>query len=131
MPTVPERPIQGHLKRAPPPATGPVAELTCQNLVAQCEATPRTPDVATGRGRGTRRRPTMPPNRGSSSGRSKMPTVLILHEVEDVDHWLKSPKREEVFGPAGYTLRTFVDPNDPHTVGLIFEGPGLEKLQEM
>jgi hypothetical protein len=60
-----------------------------------------------------------------------MPTVLILHEVEDVDHWLKSPKREEVFGPAGYTLRTFVDPNDPHTVGLIFEGPGLEKLQEM
>jgi hypothetical protein len=28
-------------------------------------------------------------------------------------------------------LRTFVDPNDPHTVGLIFEGPGLEKLQEM
>ena len=39
--------------------------------------------------------------------------------------------REEVFGPAGYTLRTFVDPNDPHTVGLIFEGPGLEKLQEM
>jgi hypothetical protein len=60
-----------------------------------------------------------------------MPTMLILHEVEDVDHWLKSPKREEVFGPAGYTLRTFVDPNDPHTVGLIAEGPGLEKLQEL
>jgi hypothetical protein len=60
-----------------------------------------------------------------------MPTVLIIHEVEDADHWLKSPKREEVFGPAGYTLRKFVDPNDPHTVGLIVEGPGLEKLQEM
>ena len=56
---------------------------------------------------------------------------LSSTKVEDVDHWLKSPKREEVFGPAGYTLRTFVDPNDPHTVGLIFEGPGLEKLQEM
>jgi hypothetical protein len=60
-----------------------------------------------------------------------MPTVLVIHEVEDVDHWLKSPKREEVFGPAGYTVRTFVDPNDPHTVGLIFECPGLEKLQEL
>jgi hypothetical protein len=60
-----------------------------------------------------------------------MSTVLIVHEVEDADHWLKSPKREEVFGPAGYTVRTFVDPNDPHTVGLIVEGPGLEKLQEM
>ena len=66
----------------------------------------------------------------------------FVWEVEDADRadpprgrgrrpLAEVPKREEVFGPAGYTLRTFVDPNDPHTVGLIFEGPGLEKLQEM
>ena len=28
-----------------------------------------------------------------------MATMLILHDVDDVDHWLNSPKREELFGP--------------------------------
>ncbi len=61
-----------------------------------------------------------------------MPTTLVVHEVEDVDHWLKSPKRQEVFGPRGFTVRTFVDPTDAHRVGLILEGPtGLEELQRM
>jgi hypothetical protein len=59
-----------------------------------------------------------------------MPTMLVVHEVEDVDHWLKSPKREEVFGPLGYTARTFVDPTDAHRVGLIVEGPGLDVFEE-
>jgi hypothetical protein len=27
-----------------------------------------------------------------------MATHLIFHEVDDVEHWLGSPKREEVFG---------------------------------
>ena len=39
-----------------------------------------------------------------------MPTLLIFHEVDDVDHWLASPRREEFFGPLGITARTFVDP---------------------
>ena len=30
-----------------------------------------------------------------------MATYVITHEVDDVDHWLSSPKREEVFGPWG------------------------------
>jgi hypothetical protein len=59
-----------------------------------------------------------------------MPTMLVIHEVEDIDHWLKSPKREEVFGPIGYTVRTFVDPTDAHRVGLIVEGPALDVFQE-
>jgi hypothetical protein len=59
-----------------------------------------------------------------------MPTMLVVHEVEDVDRWLKSPKREEVFGPLGYTVRTFVDPTDVHRVGLIVEGPGLDVFEE-
>jgi hypothetical protein len=28
-----------------------------------------------------------------------MTTVMIFHEVDDVDHWLRSPKRQEFFGP--------------------------------
>ena len=40
-----------------------------------------------------------------------MTTVMIFHEVDDVDHWLRSPKREEFFGPLGMTVRTFVDPD--------------------
>jgi hypothetical protein len=61
-----------------------------------------------------------------------MPTVLIVHEVDDVDRWLQSPRRDEVFGPLGFTVRTFVDPTDAHRVGLIVEGDaGLDAMQEM
>jgi hypothetical protein len=38
-----------------------------------------------------------------------MATYLAFHEVDDVDHWLNSPRREEVFGPLGITARTFQD----------------------
>jgi hypothetical protein len=39
-----------------------------------------------------------------------MPTVIAYHKVKDTEHWLASPKREEVFRPLGVTnIRTFVD----------------------
>jgi hypothetical protein len=59
-----------------------------------------------------------------------MATFLVLHEVDDVEHWLRSPRREEVFGPLGFTARTFVDPADARRVGLIVDGPDLGTLQE-
>ncbi len=34
-----------------------------------------------------------------------MPTLLVFHEVDDVEEWLKSPRREEIFRPAGVTAR--------------------------
>ena len=40
-----------------------------------------------------------------------MATYVITHEVDDVEHWLSSPKREEVFGPIGITVRPFHDPD--------------------
>ena len=55
-----------------------------------------------------------------------MPTLLIFHEVDDVDHWLASPRREEFFGPLGITARTFVDPAKSNRVGLIVETPSME-----
>jgi hypothetical protein len=58
-----------------------------------------------------------------------MPTLLVFHEVDDVDHWLASPKREEFFGPLGMTSRTFRDPDGSNRVGLVVEVPSLEALQ--
>jgi len=60
-----------------------------------------------------------------------MPTLVIFHEVDDVDHWLSSPKREEVFAPMGITVRTFVDPDGTNRVGLIAEIPDLDAFQKM
>jgi len=51
-----------------------------------------------------------------------MPTAIAHHNVTDKDHWLASPKREEVFGPLGVTnIRTFVDPQDPTRVALLMD----------
>ena len=55
-----------------------------------------------------------------------MRTILIFHEVDDVDHWLDSPRRREIFGPLGITARTFVDPDQPNRVGLLVEVPSME-----
>jgi hypothetical protein len=59
-----------------------------------------------------------------------MPTMLVFHEVDDVDHWLASPKREEFFGPLGMTARAFRDPNGSNRVGLIVEVPDVSAWQE-
>jgi len=59
-----------------------------------------------------------------------MRTLMIVHEVDDVDHWLASPKRREVFGPLGITTRTFVDPVQPNRVGLIIETPSMDIFDE-
>lgn len=60
-----------------------------------------------------------------------MPTIVISHEVDDVEHWLSSPKREEIFGPVGITVRTFIDPAKTNRVGLIVEVPDMDTFQRM
>ena len=51
-----------------------------------------------------------------------MPTVIAHHDVTDKDHWLASPKREEIFGPLGVTnIRTFVDPQNPTRVAVLMD----------
>jgi hypothetical protein len=60
-----------------------------------------------------------------------MTTLMIFHEVDDVEHWLSSPKREEIFGPVGITVRTFADPAKTNRVGLIVEVPDMETFQRM
>jgi len=58
-----------------------------------------------------------------------MPTVIAHHEVKDTQHWLTSPKREEVFGPLGVTsIRTFVDQENPKRVALLMEVDDIDTL---
>ena len=59
-----------------------------------------------------------------------MATYVITHEVDDVDHWASSPKREEAFGTIGATVRVFRDPEGSNKVALIAEIPDMDKFQE-
>ncbi len=58
-----------------------------------------------------------------------MPTIIVHHDIDDTEHWLASPKREEFFGPLGVTnLRTFTDPENPTHVALMAAVPDLDAL---
>jgi hypothetical protein len=58
-----------------------------------------------------------------------MPTVFAHHDVKDTEHWLASPKREEVFGPLGVTnIRTFVDPEKPTRVGVLMDVADMDAV---
>ena len=58
-----------------------------------------------------------------------MPTVIGHHDVKDKDHWLASPKREEIFGPLGVTnIRTFVDPQNPTHVAVLMDVADLDAV---
>ena len=60
-----------------------------------------------------------------------MATYLAFHEVDDVEHWLNSGKREEAFGPYGITARTFRDPNGSNRVGMIVEIPDFAVFEQL
>ncbi len=59
-----------------------------------------------------------------------MMTVIAVHEVNDVDHWLASPKRDEFFAAHGMTVKTFVDPAGGNRVGVMIQNvPSLDALE--
>lgn len=55
-----------------------------------------------------------------------MPTLVVTHEVDDIDHWLASPKREEYFAPLGMSARPFREVSGSNRVALIVEVPSME-----
>ncbi|MET9313065.1 hypothetical protein ABZX12_14645 [Kribbella sp. NPDC003505] len=58
-----------------------------------------------------------------------MPTIIVTHDVTDTDHWLTSPKREELLPTLGASnLRTFVNPQDRTKVGLVMDIADLDVL---
>jgi hypothetical protein len=58
-----------------------------------------------------------------------VPTVIAHHDVNDTEHWLASPKREEFFGPLGVTnIRTFVDPQNPSHVAVLMDVSDMDAV---
>ena len=58
-----------------------------------------------------------------------MPTVIAHHDVKNTEHWLASPRREEVFGPLGVTnIRTFVDPQNPTRVAILMDVADMDAV---
>jgi hypothetical protein len=66
----------------------------------------------------------------TQTGETRVPTLLVFHEVDDLDHWLSSPKREEFFGPLGITMRIFHDPERSNRVGLIVDVPDMAAFEQ-
>jgi hypothetical protein len=50
-----------------------------------------------------------------------MPKIMATHEVDDVAHWLASPKREEVFAGVATDITTFVLPGSANQVALCMD----------
>ena len=59
-----------------------------------------------------------------------MPTVIGHHDIsKGKDHWLASPKREELFGPLGVTnIRTFVNPQNRTQVAVLMDVADLDAV---
>jgi hypothetical protein len=67
--------------------------------------------------------------RGSNQRGDRMTLVIGYHEIDDSAHWLASPKREEVFGPLGITVRTFLDPENPNRAAVLADVPDMAAFQ--
>ena len=63
------------------------------------------------------------------TGGSAMPKLVATHEVDDVAHWLASPKREEVFAGVATDITTFVDPSEPNRVALSMYVADMDAFQ--
>ncbi|MCR9087489.1 MAG: hypothetical protein NXH97_12170 [Rhodobacteraceae bacterium] len=50
-----------------------------------------------------------------------MPKLVATHEVDDVAHWLASPKREEIFAGVATNIQTYVLPGDAKRIALSME----------
>lgn len=64
-----------------------------------------------------------------------MATLIVFHEVEDGERWAEAwqkgaGSRHEMFGQIGVTARTFRDPENPDSTGLILEVPDSEGRRE-
>ena len=59
-----------------------------------------------------------------------MPKIIATHEVDDVAHWLASPKREEVFSGVAKNICTYLHPEDSNRVGLTMEIDDMTAFQK-
>lgn len=56
--------------------------------------------------------------------------LIVTHDVDDVDHWFNSPKREELFGPLGISVTPFRSPDgDGDGIALLFDTPDMATFE--
>ncbi len=60
-----------------------------------------------------------------------MPKLIATHEVDDVAHWLASPKRQEIFASVATNISTFVRPDDPHRVGVTMDVADMAAFEDV
>ena len=60
-----------------------------------------------------------------------MPKVVATHEVDNIAHWLASPKRAEVFAGIATNMQTYVLPGDSNRVALSMEVADMDAMQAM
>ena len=65
-----------------------------------------------------------------------MTTAIVFHEVQDGTVWANAWKqgpgsRHELFGRIGVKCRTFRDPNNPSSLGLILEIPEMAAFEAL
>ncbi len=60
-----------------------------------------------------------------------MPKLLATHDVDDVAHWLASPRRAEVFEGIATNLQTYVMPGGGNKVALSMEVADMDALDAM
>lgn len=60
-----------------------------------------------------------------------MTMVIAYHEIDDSEHWLASPKREEHFGPMGISVRTFLDRENPNRAAVLADVPDMDAFQAL
>lgn len=64
-----------------------------------------------------------------------MPTIIVFHEVEDGAHWAKAWKegpgsRHELFDGIA-RVRTFRDPDNPNSTGVIAEVSDMDAFEKL
>jgi hypothetical protein len=60
-----------------------------------------------------------------------MPKLIATHDVDDVAHWLASPKRAEVFAGIATNLQTYVLPGGGKKVAVSMEVANMDALDAM
>lgn len=58
-----------------------------------------------------------------------MPKIVATHEVDDIAHWLASPKREEVFAGIATDIKTYVLPGDTNRVAVTLDVADLGSFE--
>jgi hypothetical protein len=62
-----------------------------------------------------------------------MATIIIFHEVKNGEQWAEAWRkgrgsRHELFAKHGIKARTFRDPKNPDSTGVVLEAPDLAKF---